>query len=187
MRCGAIASSNWRGVSAYPDMLITPCPHPLFNQNNSRTCLTSSRLFRFDCLASCFFIRNRSAYRTCSHISQHNAGVLQKERHVMIAIPRLQHIRRICIPAVWSQEKALHTLQVYHWQSCVKLSLIDFDQINAILNKLPNLGISAMDHQRQHCFQSRSLLEELSKLSITHSLKGNFLGQCFIRCYLANR
>ena len=51
----------------------------------------------------------------------------------MIAIPRLQHIRRICIPAVWSQEKALHTLQVYHWQSCVKLSLIDFDQINAIL------------------------------------------------------
>ena len=77
MRCGAIASSNWRGVSAYPDMVITPCPHPLFNQNNSRTCLTSSRLFRFDCLASCFFIRNRSAYRTCSHISQHNAGVLQ--------------------------------------------------------------------------------------------------------------
>ena len=68
-------------MSAYPDMVITPCPHPLFNQNNSRTCLTSSRLFRFDCLASCFFIRNRSAYRTCSHISQHNAGVLQKERH----------------------------------------------------------------------------------------------------------
>ena len=186
MRCGAIASSNWRGVLAYPDIVITPCPHPLFNQNNSRTCLTSSRLFHFDCLASCFFLSEIEVHTEYVRISSNTIQVSYK-RSVMIAIPRLQHIRRICIPAVWSQEKALHTLQVYHWQSCVKLSLIDFDQINAILNKLPTLGISAMDHQRQHCFQSRSLLEELSKLSITHSLKGNFLGQCFIRCYLANR
>lgn len=144
------------------------------------------KIIPFWLFSELFFLSEIEVHTEYVRISRSTMQVSYK-RSVMIAIPRLQHIRRICIPAVWSQEKALHTLRVYHWQSCVKLSLIDFDQINAILNKLPTLGISAMDHQRQHCFQSRSLLEELSKLSITHYLKGNFLGQCFIRCYLANR
>ena len=47
------------GVFAYPYMVITPCSHPIFNKNSLRTCLTGSRLFRFDCLAGCFFYSNR--------------------------------------------------------------------------------------------------------------------------------
>lgn len=48
---------------------------------------------------------------------------------------------------------------------------------------LSTFAISAMDHQKQHCFQRHSLLEDLFKLSITHSLKCNFPGQYFIRYY----
>lgn len=95
-------------------------------------------------------------------------------------ISHTEYIRGICIPVVRSQEKALHTLKIYHQQSCVKLKLIDFNQTNAIGCRpqvtQPWIIVALFS---QPLFPGRFIQRFIT--SVTQR------GQSFVRYYFANR